>query len=308
VAASETLYLDIPSPEPHRLAYRRWRNQDARETIVCAHGLTRNSHDFDFLAEALAADGFQVIAADMPGRGESSSLANHDHYNNQVYVDDMKALLDHLGVKKTHWIGTSMGGIMAMMLEAQHPGTIQSLALNDIGCILPFKGLASIASYLKTQKPSDEAGLKQWLKDTWGALSNVPDNAHWEHLFKHYVVKDGKGGYTLAYDPRLMIPFFAFFQGAPRDADYSPICNLGIINVPTLLVRGKKSDLLTPEIAHQTQALWNANFEKYEVENSGHAPMLMSDEEVQRIRGWMAQQKTPERFSSADRPTGFVAS
>jgi len=307
VAASETLFLDIALPEPHRLAYRRWGNSNAKETIVCAHGLSRNGHDFNFLAEALAADGFQVIAADMPGRGTSVPFTNPEHYHNQTYVNDVKALLDHLGLKKVHWIGTSMGGIMGMMIEGQYPGTIKSLVLNDIGCILPAAGLAIIARYLQGAKPTDEAGLKQWIRDNWKSFDVPDDERYWKHLFQHYIVKNSAGEVKLAYDPAIMTPLAPFFQQPLRDADYSPICTF-VSHVPTLLVRGGKSELLTEDVAKKTRALWKPEtpFEEYVIPTAGHAPILMRDEEIEKIREWMARQTSQARFSTTDRTTGFV--
>jgi pimeloyl-ACP methyl ester carboxylesterase len=295
VAASDTLYLDITAPEPHRIAYHCWGNPNAKETVVCAHGLSRNSRDFDFLAEALATDGFQVIAADMPGRGKSDNFKNTDNYNNLVYVQDVKALLDHLGIKKVHWIGTSMGGAMAMLMEAQHRDTIKSLVLNDIGCVLPVAGVAPIANYLGTPRPTDKEGLKRFLVNNWTdfAVPGAPQEKYWQHLFTHYLRENDKGEWKLAYDPAIVVAFGKAIKESKGDADFSGLC-AALSSVPTLMIRGAKSTLLTKEIAQKTRALWKPEtlFEEYLAPNAGHAPMLMNDEEIGVIRDWMSRQKS----------------
>jgi pimeloyl-ACP methyl ester carboxylesterase len=294
VGVSEIFTFDCAAPEPHRIAFYRWGNPSSKETVLCAHGLTRNGRDFDFLAEALAKDGFQVIAADMPGRGKSGRLKDAAHYNNQTYVDDVKALLDHLHLKKVHWIGTSMGGIMAMMVEAQHPGAIESLVLNDVGCVLPLAGLAAIATYLRSPKPSDKESLQRWMVDNWREF-HMPggyDDRYWQHLFSHYVRQNANGGWELACDPVISAVFGKAIEHATEDVDFSPFCMM-LADIPTLLVRGTKSQLLTESVAQKTRALWNPHtpFEEYVVADTGHAPMLMRDEEITKIRDWLAKRK-----------------
>jgi pimeloyl-ACP methyl ester carboxylesterase len=288
--APKIFYLDCALPETHRIACYRWGNSNAKEAVICAHGLSRNSRDFDFLAEALAARGFQVIAADMPGRGKSGNLQNIDNYNNLVYVQDVKALLDHLGLKKLHWIGTSMGGVMAMLMEAQYPGTIMALVLNDIGCALPLSGLIPIAGYLGAVRPTDKEGLKQWLVKNWidFDVPGTPEEKYWQHLFTHYLRQNEKGEWVLAYDKNIVTAFGKAMEQSKGDADFSAVCK-ALANVPTLLVRGAKSTLLTEDIARKTRVLWNKEtlFEEYLRPNAGHAPMLMHDEEITKIYEWM---------------------
>lgn len=286
----EIFYCDYTAPEKHRIAWYRWGNPESAKTVVCAHGLSRNSRDFDFLAETLASRGFQVIAADMPGRGNSSNLSNIDHYNNLIYVQDVKSLLDQLGLKKVHWVGTSMGGIMAMMMEAGYPGTIQSLVLNDVGCMLPMAGLAPISAYLTAPRPTDKEGLKRWLVNNWTEF-DVPGTAeekYWQHLFTHYLRQKENGEWALAYDPNIVVAFGKAVAASNGDADFSALCK-ALANVPTLLIHGAKSTLLTDVIVQKTRALWNpqTRFEEYLRPNAGHAPMLMRDEEIEKICGWM---------------------
>src|SRR5262249_44819564 len=126
----ELLNFDVPGNDqlfisPHRLCCYQWGNPEATRTIICVHGLTRNARDFDFLAQARAAD-FGVLCPDIPGREKSGWLNNPLGYSSPAYVADMQYLLASLGLTRVHWLGTSMGGIIGMMLANAHPGLLQS--------------------------------------------------------------------------------------------------------------------------------------------------------------------------------------
>ena len=116
--------------------------------VVCVHGLTRNGRDFDFIAKRLAQKGFRVICPDMPGRGKSPWLGESKHYNNELYIADTLALMEHLGAKKMHWIGTSMGGLMGMVVACLQPQLLHKLVLNDIGAFISADGMRRIRKYV----------------------------------------------------------------------------------------------------------------------------------------------------------------
>ena len=101
----------------HRLAYRDWPGPKDAPVLICVHGLTRNARDFDTLAAALAAH-YRVICPDMPGRGDSEWLAHGADYDNPLYLADIAALIARLDVERVDWVGTSMGGIIGMLLAA----------------------------------------------------------------------------------------------------------------------------------------------------------------------------------------------
>src|SRR4051794_13734518 len=103
----------------HRVAYREWGPERAERTVVCVHGLTRNSHDFDDLAASLAAAGRRVVCPDVAGRGDSGRLPVPASYGFPQYLADMTALIARLDVEEVDWVGTSMGGVIGMMLAAQ---------------------------------------------------------------------------------------------------------------------------------------------------------------------------------------------
>ena len=103
----------------HRMAYGEWGDPGAARTVVCVHGLTRSGRDFDALAAALAEAGCWVVCPDVVGRGESDWLADPAGYGYPQYLADMNALIARLDVDEVDWVGTSMGGLIGMMLAVQ---------------------------------------------------------------------------------------------------------------------------------------------------------------------------------------------
>jgi pimeloyl-ACP methyl ester carboxylesterase len=131
-----------------RLAWTEWGPERAPDrTVICVHGLTRNGRDFDALARALAHDGWRVVCPDMPGRGASDWLHRADDYSYPVYTQTVAALYARLDVAKLDWIGTSMGGLIGMLLAAQRGHFIRKLVLNDIGPFVPAAALQRIGEY-----------------------------------------------------------------------------------------------------------------------------------------------------------------
>src|SRR5690625_3982967 len=112
-------HLGLSASGFHRLAYREWGSPAAARVLVCVHGLTRNGRDFDELAGAAAAAGWRVVGPDVVGRGDSEALAAPAGYTFPQYLQDMNALLGRLDVEQVDWLGTSMGGLIGMLLAAQ---------------------------------------------------------------------------------------------------------------------------------------------------------------------------------------------
>lgn len=283
----ELLTFEIPGNEqlltsPHRLTCYQWGNEQAARTIICAHGLTRNGRDFDFLSQALARD-YRVICPDMPGRGNSEWLVNPLGYNYPAYVADIQYILARLELREVHWIGTSMGGILGMMMTSMMPGLIQSLVLNDVGTVVSAVGLKRILTYAGIKmhyatREEGEAALRQICKPF-----GIRDEKHWRHFFDYSLQDMENGGVRFAYDP-------AIAASVVQGLDIHDI-NLwglwpGVLQVPTLLIRGVDSDILTRETAFAMQ-LQHRHFELYEVPNTGHAPALMADEQINRIQEWL---------------------
>src|SRR5579875_3635734 len=148
----------------HRMAYVEWPGPPSARTVVCVHGLTRNGRDFDRLAAALS-DDYRVICPDMPGRGRSDWLSAAADYSYPLYLADVVTLLARLNVEAVDWVGTSMGGIIGMLLAALPGAPVRKLVINDIGPLVAKEGLERIAGYVG-QDPSfpDVAALEASLR------------------------------------------------------------------------------------------------------------------------------------------------
>ena len=119
----------------HRMAYREWGDPANPRVLICAHGLTRNGRDFDTLATVLCRD-YRVVCPDVAGRGRSEWLAVKDDYALPLYVSDMITLIARLDVESIHWVGTSMGGLIGMLIASQPGNPIHRLVLNDVGPVV----------------------------------------------------------------------------------------------------------------------------------------------------------------------------
>ena len=288
IAQPKTTLLDIPTfgtDKTHKIAVYEWANPLATEIVFCVHGLTRNGRDFDVLATALSEE-YRVIAIDVAGRGKSQWHTDARHYNYGDYVADIIQVLVQLGITKLHWIGTSMGGIIGMMIANSAPQLFKTLILNDIGCLIPAEGLKRILTYVGKTEFATRAEAENELRIRC-SLYGIESEEHWQNLFDNFIEKTGQGAFRFAYDPQIISTF--------PPADKIEDINLWALwekikTIPTLLIRGEKSDLLTHETAILMQKS-HPNFSLLEVAEAGHAPALMSDEQVKTI------EKTIERFS-----------
>lgn len=287
--------LTLPDGTPCQLAYEEWGAHGNR-VLFCVHGLTRNGMDFEKLAIAAAAAGYRVIAPDMPGRGKSPDLANPLLYNNMVNASLCLQLLAHLGITHVDWVGTSMGGLIAFLVANQAPGLIQTLVLNDVGCVVPAASLTRIGQYVSNSPayPSfaeAEAALKL-RTEPFG----IPD-ADWPR-FAHNSISHSPEGFRLAYDPAIGQ---AFALMPPKDIELWPLWK-AVKRIPTLLIRGEKSDLLLEGTAIQMQAS-HPNLTRYNVIGRGHAPALMTEAEISTVLSFL--QHAQSTAGSAAQPHPF---
>lgn len=223
----------------------------------------------------------------MPGRGESSWLSDPMLYNYQTYLADLQYLLKSQGITAVHWVGTSMGGILGMMAASAMPGMIQSLVLNDIGCVIPKEGLKRILSY---------AGVKMVFNSRAEAETNlrtsmepfgVNDEKQWRHIFAHSLKETEDGKIRLNYDPKIITPL------APdkeiEDIDLWAFWP-AVLPIPTFIIRGENSDILT----YQTMLAMFLSHERsifQEIKNTGHAPMLMDAAQIELIENWLRKNR-----------------
>lgn len=264
----------------HRVAYWEWPGRAGARPILCVHGLTRNGRDFDVLAEALS-PGARVVCPDVAGRGKSEWLSDPADYGYPVYLADIAALIARLDVEEVDWVGTSMGGLIGMLLAAQPGSPIRRLVINDVGPLIAKEGLARIGSYVG-QDPSFrdlgelEATLRQ-LAASFGPLSD----AQWRHLATHSVRRKPDGSLGFAYDPHIGD---AFRAAPPADIDLWP--SYDAIRCPTLLLRGAESDLLRRSDA-EAMTRRGPRAKLVEFAGVGHAPALMAPDQIAAIRDFL---------------------
>lgn len=274
-------FLGLGAGGFHRLCYTEWGSVDAPRTVVCVHGLTRNGRDFDRLANALSQH-WRIVCPDVVGRGRSDWLANPAGYGYPQYLADMTALIARLDVTALDWIGTSMGGLIGMMLAAQPNTPIRRLVLNDVGPLVPKAALERIAAYVGLDPRFDSIGdLEAYLRKVhapFGALSD----ADWRHLSLQGYRRLEDGRFGLAYDPAIGQ---AFKLGPLEDVDMWAVWDA--ISCPVLVLRGALSDLLLPETAAEMSRR-GPRASVVEIAETGHAPALMSVDQVAIVRDWLA--------------------
>ncbi len=274
--------IDVEGPDRHyRMSYTVFGEDHAARTIVCVHGLTRNGRDFDVLAAALAGSA-RVVCPDVVGRGQSDWLDDPIAYAVPTYIDHMQQLIEHLGVPKVDWIGTSMGGLIGMGVASLEDSPIERLVLNDVGPFLPKEALSRIGTYLGLALSFEsldqlEAHLRQ-IHAPFGPLTDE----QWAHLAKFSAKTRTDGGIVLSYDPKIATPFRAT---EVEDVDLWPFWDK--IQCPTLLIRGAESDLLLKDTALEMTRR-GPKADLVEIEGIGHAPALMDQGQIERVRTWLA--------------------
>ena len=266
----------------HRMAYTEWGDPHNPRVLVCVHGLTRNGRDFDDLARAMAPH-YRVICPDVVGRGRSGWLAVKDDYQLPTYVADMITLIARLDVETVHWMGTSMGGLIGMIIASMPDNPIRRLVLNDVGPVVTAASLKRIGQYVGNAPvfPSYEAG-ESYIREVSAPFGRLTD-AQWRHL-SETSLKEVDGGWAMRYDPGIGEPF----RKTPILADVNLWPIYEAISSPTLVMRGAESDLLL----HDTAAQMTTRGPKarlVEVPDVGHAPTLMDAQQIAPIRDFLLE-------------------
>jgi len=263
----------------HRTRYHEWGDPANPRVVVCVHGLTRNGRDFDALAEALAPH-FRVICPDVVGRGESDWLTHKQDYGYPQYLADMTALIARAGVDSVAWVGTSMGGLIGMMLAAQPRNPIRRLVVNDVGALVPRAALERLAAYVgKAGSFATLEALERYLRQVCAPFGPLTD-AQWRHLAQCWARRNDDGSLSPAYDPGIG----AAFSGELQDVVLWPVWDA--VACPTLVLRGVQSDLLLRETAlEMTRRGPRAALEEFD--GVGHAPALMAGDQVEAVRRFL---------------------
>ncbi|HEX6002467.1 MAG TPA: alpha/beta hydrolase [Burkholderiales bacterium] len=270
----------------HRVHYTEWGDAGNPRIVVCVHGLTRTGRDFDDLARALQGE-FRVACPDIVGRGSSDWLPASGDYGYPQYLADMNALIARLtaGAEhwELHWVGTSMGGIIGMLLAAQPRSPVRKLVVNDVGARIPKAALERIGMYLgRTPRFETLEALEAHLRRVSAPFGPLTD-AQWRHLTVHAARQLDDGSWTTAYDPAIAAPFH---EQPQHDIDLWRYWDA--IRCPTLLVRGADSDLLPREVATAMVAR-GPRPRLAEFSGVGHAPMLMSADQIAAVREFLLE-------------------
>ena len=272
----------------HELAYVDWGPSEAEIPVVCLHGLSRQGRDFDYLASFLAATQRRVVCPDLVGRGRSGRLRDANEYALPQYCADINALVAHLGAKQVDLVGTSLGGLIGIVLAGQ-PGTpIRRLVVNDIGPYLPWPGLVRIGSYLSSM-PADFDRLEEveaYLRTVLAPFGDLPDE-HWIHLARHSVAWHAeRERYVMLCDPQIVRAFRNPWHYSINLWKYWTA-----IKVPIFVLRGAKSDLLTADLAREMER--RSLFARiHEIEGCGHAPPLMSADQIKLVSDFLSSQRS----------------
>lgn len=242
--------------------------------VVCLHGLTRNSRDFETVAPRIAALGRRVVAPDMRGRGKSANDPDPAHYVVTVYAQDVLKLLDTLGIERAVFIGTSMGGLITMVVATMAPDRIAASVLNDVGPRLNVSGLSRIASYVGHIEP-----VSSW-PDAAAAVRGInaqafperaEDDAFWQMFARRTFRERDDGLLEPDYDPRIALAFADFDADAPQP-DLTPLFTT-LAQRPMLSVRGAISDIFGEDGVGLMRSL-KPDMAAVTIDKVGHAPML----------------------------------
>lgn len=267
----------------HRINYLEWGDTSRfnhQETLFCVHGLTRNAHDFDFFASRMC-DNYRVVCPDVVGRGDSDHIPE-DGYNYLQYNADMNALIARLGVTELNWVGTSMGGIIGMVLASVAQSPIRRLVVNDIGPEVSREAQMRIAEYIdRSDDFSSVDAVANHLRRIYSEFAPMSDE-DWQHMAHFSSRRTKSGSYRLKVDNRVGAAFrdsISYFNVEMWDTWERITC-------PVLILRGMDSGFLTQETAERMLEC-GPETTLVEFEDTGHTPTLRNDEQVSVIAEWL---------------------
>jgi pimeloyl-ACP methyl ester carboxylesterase len=262
-----------------RLHYRDYAGEASRPPILCIPGLTRNARDFEGVADRLAGD-WRLICVELRGRGDSAYARNPMSYQPLTYLEDLEALIAELKLDRFILFGTSLGGLMTMLLSMRGGGRIAAALLNDIGPVIETSGLDYIRSYVgKPQNWPTWLHAARFLREAQNDRYPDWDLDQWLVFAKRLCKLTPGGRVVFDYDMRIAEPFRA--PGGESGFDlWSAFA--GLAGIPSLVLRGELSDLLSEETVARMLAE-NPALEAATVPRVGHAPTLDEPEAIEAI-------------------------
>ena len=280
----------ISAPDGLRLHARCYGRRSAPALpVVCLPGLARTEADFETLAEALAGDASRprrVIALDYRGRGRSEYDKDPANYNFQVELADVLAVIAALDAARAVLVGTSRGGILAMLLAAIRPAAIAGVVLNDIGPVIEPKGLIRIKGYVgKLPQPRSFEEAAEILRRLFDAQFPKLGPDAWL-ASAHRTFREENGALVPTYDVNLA----KTLEGVDFDKPFPPLWAQfdALAHAPVMAIRGANSDILSAATVEAMRAR-RADMETIEVPDQGHAPLLVEPEIIARIADFVAR-------------------
>ena len=269
----------------HRIAYADWGPEEAETTVVCVHGLTRQGRDFDYLARDLAGRGFRVVCPDLVGRGRSGWLPNVLDYVFPQYCADMATLLATLRSSTIHWVGTSLGGLIGMVLTGMAGSPISRLVVNDIGPDVPASAVARVGIRI-VGDPSSFASLdeaERYNRKIFASCGDLSDE-QWRHFTVHALRRDETTGrYMPLIDPKVGTAYSWLWYYQMTLWNY-----WRRIKTPVLAIHGEHSDFVPQHLLREMKRAV-PQLQTHEVAATGHMPMLMSAAEIDVVRTFLEQ-------------------
>jgi pimeloyl-ACP methyl ester carboxylesterase len=253
-----------------KLHYRDYPGRADRPPLLCLPGLTRNARDFEGLAEALAGE-WRVICVDLRGRGDSDYSRASASYNPLQYLEDLGELFAQADLQKVVAIGTSLGGLLTMLLAATSPERLAGAVINDIGPVVDPQGIARIRGYVGQGR-----SVPTWmhaaraLEEVQGENFPEFEIADWLIMAKRCMVLGSNGRIVFDYDMKISEPFAK--EGGEAPPDLWPTWE-ALAGRPVLVLRGETSDILAAETL-QEMARRLPDTETQTVARVGHAPTL----------------------------------
>jgi pimeloyl-ACP methyl ester carboxylesterase len=315
-------FLSLGPSGFHRVAYTEWGDAANPHVVLCVHGLARNSRDFDYLADSLARD-CRVVCMDVVGRGDSEWLETKADYTFSTYLSDAAALIarvttpvrgrffpelwarraERAGGTRLDWVGTSMGGLIGMLLAAKRGAPIRRLVLNDVGPLVPWHALFRLKGYIGRSGPF--ASLEEaevYVREVCASFGALTDE-QWRHLAIHSVREQNDGTYALRYDPGITRAFHGhrdpelppgpdFLRGVDLWSTWDQVA------CPVLVLRGETSEVLTRDTVEEMKRR-NPSVDSVEFAGVGHAPALMSTDQIEAVRAFLTRADAPAREDSA---------
>ncbi len=279
--------ITYTAPDGLRLYAQDRGPEDAPLTVLCIHGLTRNHKDFGPMIDALDAP-YRFLSVDVRGRGRSQRASDPATYTPATYAEDMRALIDHLGLSRVALIGTSMGGLIAMVMMRKHAARIAGVVLNDVGPVLEPAGLNRIANYVGQVAPLD----------SWGAAQAAVAAAQ-TSVYPHYGPEDwaafAERTYRETDDGRVILDYDPDITRTVGDV--KPTWRTRFLmwrlfaamkSRPLLILRGETSDILSDKVARR-MARRHPDATYVTVPGVGHAPMLDEPAARQALRTFLGR-------------------